>query len=268
MPSRALNKRFSSVTATRDTPSCKRSAPFECVRTLEREGCFRRKGSFTSRRGFPMNPIRKPSEPPLASNFTPHVERDRSETQTCLELDHASSQSAAGLAKVRIVDGHVARVTSERDQVQLVEKVEEIGAQVQLGRFAPEKGHRRGFDKTHVKRLVARAAERIAVNERRDFRADIEIWRSCNRAHLWVTIVTGDDVREVAIDLPEAISAEVASSVAEVGRWERGAEGASSGDRGAIVGLNRRPRKTSVVLEGSIQLPAAEGFPDEIMAVP
>src|SRR5882762_8387721 len=115
MPSRALNKRFSSVTATRDTPSCKRSAPFECVRTLEREGCFRRKGSFTSRRGFPMNPIRKPSEPPLASNFTPHVERDRSETQTCLELEQRVHQRSALWPGQRIVDGHVARVTSERD---------------------------------------------------------------------------------------------------------------------------------------------------------
>ena len=189
-------------------------------------------------------------------------------TQPRLELNHAAGQSAAGYAKVRVVDGHIVSIPTKRDQVQLVEEVECIDAEVQLGRFVPEKGHRRGFFKAHVKCLIARAAERIAVNERRDFRADIEVWRSCYRALQWVTIPTGDNVGEVAIDLPEAIGAEVASSVAEVGRRERRAEAASSGDRGAIIALDRRPGKTTVVLEGSIQLPAAEGLPYEIMAVP
>src|SRR5438552_4076731 len=189
------------------------------------------------------------------------------ETQPNLELNHAAGQSAAGLAKVRIVDGHVAGVTSERGQVQLVEEVEKIGAEVQLGRFTFEKGHRRGFGKAHVNRLVPRAAERIAVNKRRACRADIEVGRSSDWAIRCGAVSTGDDAWEVAIGLLEGVRAVVASSFAEVCRRESRAERASSRDGGAIIAFDRRPGKTSVVLESSIHVPAAQGFPHQVMTV-
>src|SRR5207245_6365648 len=78
---------------------------------------------------------------------------------------------------------------------------------------------------------------------------------------------TGDDAWEVAIGLLEGVRAVVASSFAEVCRRESRAERASSRDGGAIIAFDRRPGKTSVVLESSIHVPAAQGFPHQVMAV-
>lgn len=97
------------------------------------------------------------------------------EGQPCLEFNYASSQSPAGLSKLRAVEGCAGVVLPERNQVQFVEKVEQIDTQVQLGTLTLEKGHGRRFDETHVNPLVARTTERIAMNERRPDSASIKV---------------------------------------------------------------------------------------------
>ena len=60
---------------------------------------------------------------------------------------------------MRIVDGHIVGIARERNQIELVEEVKEIGAQVQLRIFTSEEGYGRGLGQTHVNRLKSRPAE-------------------------------------------------------------------------------------------------------------
>src|SRR5258705_3865230 len=66
-------------------------------------------------------------------------------------------------------------VFAEGLQVQLVEKVEEVDAQIELGVFAFEERHGRGFSKAGINGLVARSPKSIAVQERRTNNTPIEV---------------------------------------------------------------------------------------------
>ena len=80
---------------------------------------------------------------PALSSGPSHSLTARLETEPRLELDHATSQCSTGLSKMRIVDGHIVGIARERNQIELVEEVKEIGAQVQLCIFTFEQAARR-----------------------------------------------------------------------------------------------------------------------------
>ena len=105
-----------------------------------------------------------------------------------------------------VVERGAAVVFAEGLQVQLVEQVEEVDAQIQLGAFTFEERHGRGFSKAGINGLVARSPEGVAVQERRTSGATIKIgiadvpWAkrlSGRRAD--ATACLGDNPRELTV---------------------------------------------------------------------
>jgi len=172
-----------------------------------------------------------------------------------------------------VVEGGAAIVFAERRQVQLVEKVEEVDAQIQLGTLAPEEGHGRGFGKTGIKGLVAWSAEGIAMQEWRASSATVKIGkanvsRTKGLAGSRADATAGlcDNPGELAVIGLECVGAEVILCAAEVRGYESRAQG--SGGRGGwgVVALNWRPREASVKLIGPAHVPSTKGFSNEIVA--
>ena len=88
------------------------------------------------------------------------------ETEPRLQLHDAARQHVLGNSEVGVVERRTPVVLPEGCQVQLVEQVEEVDAQVQLGTFAFEERNRCGFHKAGVNGLVPWAPEGIAMQER------------------------------------------------------------------------------------------------------
>ena len=177
------------------------------------------------------------------------------EAQPRLELDHPPSQSPTRLAEMNIVNCGVAIASRKWNQIQFIENVEEISAEVQLSLFTLEKRYSRGLYEAHVDALVPWAAEGIAMDERRALRADIKVRRAraftghrivaLRRYHLNGVvririrhqISLADEAWKIAVGRLKGIVAVIATSFARVRCRQRRAERASVRDWRAIEAL-------------------------------
>src|SRR5882672_8988194 len=110
---------------------------------------------------------------------------------------------------MRIVERGAAIVFAKWLQVQFVEQVEEVDAQIQLGALALEEGHRRGFSKASVDGLVPRSPEGISVEEWGTNNTSIKVgkadipWAKRRGRHpgRWRrrAVPTGDNSRELTV---------------------------------------------------------------------
>ncbi len=120
-----------------------------------------------------------------------------------------------------VVERSASVVFAEGRQIQLVEKVEEVDAQIQFGTFTPEEGHGCRLGKTGINRLIARSPEGIAMQERWPNCASVKVRktngilaeRSRTRAS---TGRASDNPRELAMVGLEGVGAEVTLGPAEV----------------------------------------------------
>src|SRR6185295_180622 len=76
-----------------------------------------------------------------------------------------------------IVDKRARAEEPERNQVQIVEYIEGIGAQFDVGAFTKQSGlwESKPLGKTHINREVMRSAERVATDARRAGIDDVEV---------------------------------------------------------------------------------------------
>src|SRR5882762_4445463 len=147
-----------------------------------------------------------------------------------------------------IVERGAAIVFAKWLQVQLVEQVEEVDAQIQLGTLALEEGHRRGFSKASVDGLVPRSPEGISVEEWGTNNTSVKIGKSdVSRTKRLAgsgadaTAALGDDPWELTVVSLECVGAEIILCTAEVRGHESGTKGAGGRSRRAIVALDGRP---------------------------
>ncbi len=173
-----------------------------------------------------------------------------------------------------VVERSAAVVFAEGLQVQLVEKVEEVDAQIQLGVFAFEERYGRRFSKAGVNGLVAWSPEGIAMQKRgtssttiKIGKADVSRTKRLAGSRADAAAGLGDNPGELTVIGLERVGAEVAVSSAKVRGYESRTEGSGGRSRWAIVAFDRRPRKPRVKLIGPVHAPSAKGFSDEIVAV-
>lgn len=190
------------------------------------------------------------------------------ETQPRLKFNDPARQRAAGLTEVGVVDGCVVRISRERDKVKLVEHVEEIDAKIELCAFTTDEWYPCGFDETHIKTLVTRSTEGIAMNKRWPYSADVEVRFARDRAIGGIAICAGDYARKVSARFLEGIGAEITSGAPEISCRKGRAQRATRWNRRTLVALDRRPREAAMELIGSIDAPATKGPSQGIIAVP
>src|SRR2546430_5140993 len=99
-----------------------------------------------------------------------HFEIRSSEAKPRLELDHPAGKSGIGLAERSPVKVGGVGVEQERLRVELVEGVEEVGANLDFGRFAEifQVGEAESLGQTQIIPPVARTAEGVAANRGRE----------------------------------------------------------------------------------------------------
>lgn len=179
------------------------------------------------------------------------------ETESRLQFDHAAGETRGSLTEAKVPYVGAGTEETKRREIQLIEDIEEVRAQLELRSFAEMREIRQAelLYRAHIDGEVAWAPKYIAPDARQ-------------RVHVLGRVeVSGPPSREISAGASKRVVTRVGQIAAEIPNRAARANELIAGRSDAISNQGC-PGESGMGRENSVQLPAAQQFANRILSVP